>query len=382
MRDQRLDKLAQVITQYSTSIRKGDLVAIVCDQVAFPAVEAVYEAAIKAGAHPCWVPASEDLTEIMLEQATDAQIEYVSPLQMNLVESADVFIKFWAETNTRRFSDIEPERLAKQSAARKPFLTRFMNRAAEGELRWCGTLFPTPASAQDAEMSMRAYEDFVFRAGLLHLDDPIAAWRKLAEQQARLCEWLQQRKVLRFRHPGTGRNDETDLTVDVDGGTWINCCGHENFPDGEVFAGPQGVDGVVHYTFPGVYQGREVEGIRLEFKGGRCVDASASKNEAFLISMLDMDEGARTLGEIAIGTNYAIKQFTKHTLFDEKIGGTFHAAVGAGYPESGSSNESGLHWDMVCDMRPSNDTPGGTIEADGEVFHRDGQFLQSGWPGM
>ncbi|MCA9311293.1 MAG: aminopeptidase, partial [Phycisphaerales bacterium] len=321
MRDQRLDRLADVIVRYSTRIKRGDLVAIVCDPIALPLVQSVYARVIELGAHPYWAPASEDLAEILLETASDEQIEYVSPIQMNQVETVDVLIKFWAETNTRRFSRIAPERLARQAAARKPYLTRFMNRAAEGDLRWCGTLYPTPASAQDAEMSMQAYEDFVFRAGLLHLADPVAAWQEVAERQQRLRDWLQQKRTVRFRHPGTGHDDATDLTVDVDGATWINCCGHENFPDGEVFAGPQGVDGVVHYSFPGVYQGREVEGIRLEFKAGRCVGASAKKNEEFLISMLDLDEGARTLGEIAIGTNYAIREFTKNTLFDEKIGG-------------------------------------------------------------
>ena len=148
-----------------------------------------------------------------------------------------------------------------------------------------------------------------------------------------------------------------------------------------MFTGPQGADGHVNYTFPAVYQGREVEGVRLVFKGGRVVDASAKKNEEFLIKMLDQDAGARTMGEIAIGTNYSIKDFSKNTLFDEKIGGTFHAAVGAGYPESGSKNESGLHWDMVCDLRGLGGRPGGVNEADGKVISRDGKFVDAGWPG-
>ena len=380
MPDPRLAKLADVIVSYSTGVKPGDLVSIACDPIAMPLLRAVYERVLAAGGHPSWSPASDDLRELLLTNGTDEQISFFSPIQMHEVETIDVMIKFWAETNTRRFNGVEPRRLATAAAARKPFMSTFMSRAAEGSLRWCGTLFPTEASAQDGEMSLAAYEDFVFRAGLLHLDDPVAAWNALAEKQQRLCDWLQQKKELRFRAPGPG-DEPTDLTVSVDGATWINCCGHENFPDGEVFAGPQGVDGVVHYTFPGVYQGREVEGIRLEFKAGRCVDASATKNEAYLINMLDLDEGARNLGEIAIGTNYDIQQFTKNTLFDEKIGGTFHAAVGAGYPESGCSNESGLHWDMVCELRPGPGRDGGTIEADGEVFHRDGQFLQEGWPG-
>jgi aminopeptidase len=163
---------------------------------------------------------------------------------------------------------------------------------------------------------------------------------------------------------------------------WINCAGESNFPDGEVFTGPNleaadgGVNGVVRYSFPAVHHGREVHDIQLTFEKGRVVDAKASKNLDFLLQMLDQDEGARRVGEIAIGTNYNITRYSKNTLFDEKIGGTFHAAVGAGYPETGNANESGLHWDMVCDLRE-----GGTITVDGEVISRDGRFVFPGWPG-
>ncbi|MFG0330418.1 MAG: aminopeptidase [Phycisphaerales bacterium] len=371
MRDPRLDKLASVLVNFSTRIKEGELVCIRADPISMPLIEATYEAILAAGAHPVYSARSDALSEIMLEQANDAQLEFVSPIESYQTEQVDVLIAFWADTNTKSMSRIDPKRSARQSAARKPLMKRFMEREAEGSLRWCGTQYPTPASAQDAEMSLRQYEDFVFRAGKLHTDDPAAEWTRLRESQQRVCDWLQSKKELRFRSP-----NGTDLRVDIDGAIWINAWGDSNFPDGEVFAGPQGVEGVVCYDFPAVEAGREVHDIRLEFKGGRVVDASASKNEAFLCEMLDQDEGARGLGEIAIGTNYDITEYTKNTLFDEKIGGTFHAAVGAGYPASGNSNESGLHWDMVCDLRH-----GGTIEADGEVFHRDGRFLNDGWPG-
>lgn len=371
MRDGRLDRLASVLVNYSTAVQKDDLVVITGDPVSMPLVEAVFEAVLKAGGHPTWVPRSASLNEIFVDVASEEQLRFVNPLQSHLIETVDVQIAFWAEVNTKAMTRFDPGRQALMSKARQPLLKRFMERAATKDLRWTGTLFPTAASAQDAERSLRQYEDFVFRAGLLHLDDPIAAWKTIGESQQRVCDWLNTRKELRFRAP-----NGTDLRVGIDGATWINCCGKENFPDGEVFAGPQDVNGVVQYTFPAVHGGREVHDVRLEFRDGRVVNASASKGEEFLVKMLDMDEGARGLGEIAIGTNYAITEYTRNTLFDEKIGGTFHAAVGAGYPESGSSNQSGLHWDMVCDLRT-----GGTIEADGEVFHRDGRFLRAGWPG-
>ncbi len=389
MRDARLDRLADVLVRYSTRVKKGDLVAIAAEAVAAPLVEALGLAVVKAGGHPWWTPRSDALQEIVLTHGSDEQIGYLSPLAMQQIRTVDVTINLWAEPNTRHLSRIDPQKVAAQQAARKPYMKEFMERAARqtagqpGGLRWCGTLYPTVGFAQDAEMSLDQYEDFVFRAGMLHLPDPVAAWRQVHERQEKVRAFLQGKKEVRFRVPPAGGDDGTDLRVDVSRATWINCAGHENFPDGEVFAGPGGVEGHVNYTFPAVYQGREVEGVRLAFKAGRVVEASAKKNEEFLVKMLDQDAGARTLGEIAIGTNYSITEFVKNTLFDEKMGGTFHAAVGAGYPESGSSNESGLHWDMVCDLRPNARTghPGGTVEADGEVFHRAGKFLAAGWPG-
>ncbi|NUQ67328.1 MAG: aminopeptidase [Phycisphaerales bacterium] len=380
MRDPRLDRLADVLVKYSTRVNKGDLVAVRAEPGAFPLLRAIFEAVLKAGGNPVWIGESEELQESILAHASDEQLAFLSPLDMHRVETVDVQIALWAEVNTKAFSRYDPARVAAKQSARRPFLKRFLARAAEGKLRWVGTLYPTLASAQDAEMSLDQYADFVFKAGLLHLPDPAAAWAEVFQRQERVREFLQKRKSVHFHVPPHAGHDGTDLTVNVDGSTWINCGGHENFPDGEVFAGPQGVEGHVNYTFPAVYEGREVHGVRLAFKGGRVVDASATKNEEFLIKMLDQDAGARTLGEIAVGTNYMIKEFTRNTLFDEKIGGTFHAAVGAGYPESGSTNESGLHWDMVCDMRPGENRPGGVIKADGEVVQRDGRFLGEGWP--
>ncbi len=385
MRDPRLDRLADVLVRYSTGVKPGDLVALDADPIAMPLLESLMRAVLEAGGNPFWVPRSEALTEVLVAHGKDEQLAFTNPIDLHRIETVDVRIGLWAEHNTKFLGATDPARAALLQKARKPIMKRFLERAATKELRWVGTLYPTHAFAQDAEMSLAQYEDFVFRAGLLHLPDPVAEWKKIHERQERVREFLQKKRVVRFRVPAANGDDGTDLTVNVDPArsTWINCAGHENFPDGEVFTGPQGVDGHVNYTFPAVYNGREVERVRLQFKGGRVVDARAAKNQDFLLKMLDQDPGARNLGEIAIGTNYSITSFSKNTLFDEKIGGTFHAAVGAGYPESGSTNESGLHWDMVCDLRPDpkSGRPGGTIEADGEVFHRDGRFIAAGWPG-
>lgn len=380
MRDSRIDKLADVLVRFSTRVKPGDLVAVISDPGAMPGVEAVFEAVYKAGGHPFYWPRAESLQEAALAFASDEQLSRPNPVQLDMVEKIDVSISLWAEQNTKSFSAYDPARVAKFQQARKPFMKRFLQRESEGTLRWVGTQYPTQASAQDAEMSLRQYEDFVFRAGLLHLPDPAVAWNLIRDRQQKLADFLQARKTVRFRVPPHDGHDGTDLTVDVSKSKWINCFGESNFPDGEVYAGPGAADGHVNYSFPAVYMGREVKGVRLVFKGGRVTDASAKRGEDFLIKMLDQDAGARTMGEIAIGTNYSITDFSRNTLFDEKIGGTFHAAVGAGYPESGSSNESGLHWDMVCDLRQRGPAPGGTIEADGEVFSRNGRFLDAAFP--
>jgi aminopeptidase len=214
-------------------------------------------------------------------------------------------------------------------------------------------------------MSLDDYEDFVLRACLVHLKDPIAAWKRVHSRQKKICKVLDTKKKIRVVAKGT------DLTMSVAGRKWINCDGKANMPDGEIFTGPieDSVEGVVSFSFPGFYYGREAEGIKLTFKKGRVTKATATRNEEFLKAMLDTDEGARRIGEFAIGTNPAIQRFTRNTLFDEKIGGTIHMALGASPRESGGVNESGVHWDIVNDMRD-----GGKIYADGKLIYKGGKF--------
>ena len=377
MRDSRLDKLARVLVEYATQVKPEQLVRISGDPVAMPLLEAIYEHTLRAGAHPFLKLAPGSFQDIFFELANEIQLKYVSPLAKYEIDMIDVSIGLWAETNTKSQSMVEPVRQSMASAARKPIMKTFMQRAGNKELKWTGTLFPTLASAQDAEMSLRQYEQFVFNAGHLDKDDPVAHWREIETRQQKVVDYQQGKQHVRFQAA-----NGTDLTVTVQDMTWINCCGHENFPDGEVFTGPNlkaddgGVNGVVRYSFPAVHHGREVHDIELTFEKGKVIKIKASKNEDFLRTMLEQDEGACRLGEIAIGTNYNITRYTKNTLFDEKIGGTFHAAVGAGYPETGNDNDSGLHWDMVCDLRQ-----GGSIAVDGETILEDGQFVFDAWPG-
>ena len=401
MHDPRLTKLADVLVNYSTQVQPGQSVRIRGDPVGLPLLEAIYAEVLKAGGHPILQLTPASCHDILMQDGSDAQLTHVCPLTVAEVEHIDVSIGLWADVNTKAGTRLDPARGAMRRAAQKPVFEVFMKRAAAAEfpgqypgvkpLKWVGTQYPTHASAQDAERSLREYTDFVFSAGHLNQPDPAAEWRKIREQQQRVADYLTGKKQIHFQtHAGT------DLRVNIEGMAWINCAGEGNFPDGEVFTGPNlkaadgGVNGVVKYSFPAVYEGREVHDIALTFEKGRVVDASASKNLDFLLAMLEMDAGARNAGEIALGTNYAITEYTKNTLFDEKIGGTFHLAVGAGYPETGNTNASGLHWDMVCDMRPrprdggageKDLASGGTVTVDGEVIQRDGIFVFDGWPG-
>lgn len=375
MQDPRLEKLADVIVNYSVAVQKNDLVRISGPIVSSPLVVALYRKVVEAGGHPFVRMMPEECSETLLKLGSDAQLSFVNPLAMKEAEDINCSIGIWASSNTKALSNTDPSRQAILQRARRPILDVFFKRAAmkgKKKLRWSGTQFPCEANAQDAEMSLAEYEDFVFKAGLLHKANPIAEWKKIGRAQQKLCDFLDKAREVRFKTP-----QGTDIRLGVKGRTWINCDGHENFPDGEVFTGPieDATEGVVAFSFPAVHGGREVTDVRLVFKAGKVVDASASKGEDFLVKMLDSDAGARVLGELALGCNYSIKRYTRNTLFDEKIGGTFHLAVGAAYPESGGKNKSGVHWDMVCDLRK-----GGVIEVDGKVISKNGKFLKSDWP--
>ncbi len=373
MRDPRLEKLASVLVNYSVGVKKGQLVRLSGPPVSQPLIVELYRKVLAAGGHPSVRMVPEELNEIFLKKANDEQLRFCNPIGLFEYEKLDCSIGIWAEENTKALTNCDPKKIGITQAARKPLMDIFMKRAAEGSLKWVGTQFPSMACAQDAEMSLAEYEDFVFCAGLIDKPDPVAAWKQVSKRQQKLVDHLNGKSDLHV----VAANG-TDVRMSVAGRRWINCDGHENFPDGEVFSGPvlDSVNGRIHFSFPAVHHGREVQDVKLTFRDGKVVDASASKGEDFLISMLEMDEGSRFLGECAIGTNYDITQYTRNTLFDEKIGGTCHFALGAGYPESGNTNQSGLHWDMVVDLRP-----GGFIEIDGEKINVDGQFTHEGFPG-
>ncbi|HEY1684737.1 MAG TPA: aminopeptidase [Tepidisphaeraceae bacterium] len=377
MPDSLLTKFADVLVNYSVDTKKDHLVRVSAPTLATPLVEQIVRQILKAGAHPLvrfgyQQFGSEHIQDIFFEQASDEQLKFVDPIGMFEIEKIDRYIGIGADENCRHTSSVDPKRLAAASIGRKPFLETLLGRAAKKELNWVYTQYPTDAFAQGAEMSLHQYEDFLFRACKLQADNPVAEWKKLSESQHRLVDFL------------NGKSDYhvvaangTDVRMSVQNKTWINCDGKANFPDGEVFTGPEitSVNGQINFSFPAVHHGREVTDVKLTFKDGKVVAASASKGEDFLLTTLDTDAGSRFLGECAIGTNFDIQQYTRNTLFDEKIGGTVHFALGKGYPETGNTNESAVHWDMVVDLRQ-----GGFIEIDGEKINVDGKFIKSDWP--
>jgi aminopeptidase len=262
-------------------------------------------------------------------------------------------------------SNIDPAKTRVRADARKEISDIFHQRAAEGKLRWTGLTYPANGEAQEAAMSLPEFEDFVYASCFVDKKDPIAEWRKIGKEQDRICKFLNQKDKVRIV------GEDTDLTLSVKGRKWINCCGLLNMPDGEVGASPieNSANGTVRFTYPAIYDGREVEDISLTFKNGKVIKASAAKGEDLLKEILKVKNADR-LGETAIGTNYGITKFTKNIGFDEKMGGTIHMALGASYPESGGLNKSGIHWDILKDMKKD-----GEIYADKELFYKNGKFL-------
>jgi aminopeptidase len=359
------ERWADVLVDYSTAIGPDDQVALLGGVAAEPLLRAIYRAALRKGATVVLMPAFAEAQADLLSVGSDDAIAFISPAERWAIEEATVGITVLASTNTRALSGIDPARQTVWNRARTELRRIGMARAASGARRWSLTLYPTPAYAQDADMATDEFSRFLEAACMLDRPDPVAAWRDLSARQARMIDWLRQRREVHIAAPGT------DLRLDVGGRTWINSDGKRNFPSGEVFTGPveDSAEGHVRFSYPVVTDGREITDIRLRFAGGVVVDASAGKNEEFLIQSLDTDPGARRLGEIAFGTNFGITRFTKNILLDEKIGGTIHMALGAGYPETGSSNASAVHWDMICDLRE-----GGEATADGEIVLQGGEY--------
>jgi len=358
-------KYADLMVNYCLALKKGDKFLIRGTYLAEDLLNEVYVAALKAGAHPEFQIGLNGSSRLFYEHASDAQLGYVSPLNQYVTENYDALLLVNAPFNMKELQTIDPAKKQAVSMAGTELTKTFFRRAAQDELRWSLCVYPADAAAQECDFSLAEYRDFVYSACFLYEDDPIAKWKQSHEVQQKTADFLNTTSSIRFV------GNDIDVSFSTEGRKWINCSGQNNMPDGEIFTGPveDSVNGKVRFSYPGFYMGQQIEDICLEIKAGEVVDWSAAKGQELLDTLFDIP-GARRFGEVAVGTNHGIKKFTKNMLFDEKIGGTIHMAVGAGLPKSGAKNESAIHWDMLADM-----TDGGEIYADDELVYRDGRFL-------
>jgi aminopeptidase len=372
MSDPRVAKLADLLVNYSLELQPGQQVRIDGGTVSAPLVRELYRYALRAGAHPRTRIDVEGVDVITLAEASEEQLVFISELDRQDVEQIDAFITIWADRNTRALSQADPRKVSRRIGSRRELINRLWERIDADQAKWVGTRFPTEAHAQDAEMSLPEYEDFVY--GACHVrddEDPVAHWRGTSAVLNARARELETFRELRIVGP------DTDLRLGVEGRSWIGADGKLNMPDGEIFTSPleTETEGEIRFSFPAIFHGRSVEDVRLRFEGGRVVAGEAKTGNDYLQSLLDMDDGSRILGELAFGLNYEIDRFTRDILFDEKIGGTVHLALGASFKKVGGENDSGLHWDMICDLREE-----GEVYADGELVWKAGHFLHE--PGL
>lgn len=354
MEDPRIIKAAKTLVEWSAQIKKNDYVQIITDPAAEYLALEVYKRVLQKGAYPQLYVSLPGQAHTYYKYASEEQLRNFPGMKMYEMKKTQAVISIGAPLNTRELSDTDPKRIS----MRQKTLEKLSKYRTE-HTKWVIFYYPTDALAQEADMALTDFRDFVFKA--TNVD-----WSKTQKEMVRLKKILEKKNKIRVI------SKETDLTFSVKGRTFIASSGRFNMPDGELFTAPleKSANGKIYYDFPAIYSGREVVGIRLEFKNGKVVKAAAEKNESFLKEMIKTDKGASYLGEFGIGMNYNIKRFVKNILFDEKIGGTVHFALGVGYKECGSKNKSAIHWDMIKDLRKT-----GEIYADGKLIYQKGKFI-------
>ena len=353
-------KLARLAVNYAVSVKKGDKVFIQGPALAKELIQALYIECLKSGGLPLVLVDVEGLQELLFKYGSEEQLMYVPKEYLSMMRE-------FGDYNTHKLATADPKAIAKSRSSPEFLELRKIHseRSAKGELNWVIVPFPCHSFAQEANMDVFSYSEFVEKALLLDKEDPVKEWTEIEKKQDEIVEILD--KVENIHVLG----EDTDLTLSVKGRKWVNCCGHRNLPDGEVFTGPveDSVNGHIRFTYPGIYMGNEIENIYLEFKEGKLVKATADKGENLLQELIAI-ENADRIGEFAIGTNFGVTNFTKNMLFDEKMGGTMHCALGLGFPETGSKNQSAIHWDILKDMK----LPGSKIIADGRIIYEEGQW--------
>jgi aminopeptidase len=358
-------KYANLLLDYCLEIKEGNKLYIKSTTLAEPLLRELYRGGVSRGAHVVIDMNFSGQNKILMDHANDSQLSFAPPNYIEAMHKYDAFLVVRAPYNLREDQNIDASKRKFRSLALKEHNQAYFNRTASGEMVRSLCQYPTQASAQEAGMSLEEYRDFVFKACNLDHPEPHKAWLEVREKQQSIVDHLN--TVDNVRYIGSG----TDISFSVKGRTWINSDGRSNMPSGEVFTGPieDSVNGKVYFKYPSIYMGTEVQGISLEVKDGNVVKWSAEKGNEILDQVFDT-EGARRFGEVAIGTNYNIQKPTKNILFDEKIGGTIHMAVGQSYKQTGGMNQSPIHWDMIAEMKD-----GGQIFTDNTLIYENGVFL-------
>jgi len=360
-----LEKYADLLVNYCVDLQPGEKLFVQSTTLAEPLIREVYRAALKAGGNCDFNMSFREQHRIFYQHADGNQLKHVSPLYQKAIEEYDAYIRIRAPFNLKEDSENDQQKSKLRQGYTKHLNDTYFSRTASRSLKRNLCQFPTMAAAQNAGMSLEAYESFIYSACKLYDKDPMASWLEVRKNQQHIVDLLNTKKLVRYV------GEDTDITFQTNGRTWINSDGQTNMPSGEVYTSPEeeGVNGHITFDYPAIYMGREVERVKLTVKDGYITDWKAEKGKDFLDEIFAID-GTRRFGEAAIGTNYGISRITKNILFDEKIGGSVHMAIGQSYPQAGGKNVSTVHWDMIKDMQS-----GGEIYADGDKIYEDGKFL-------
>lgn len=354
MFDSRVLKLANILVNHSLEVKEGERVLINGPVEASPLIKEIYRNVLQSGGVPITDISIQGLQKIFFEESNEKQLSDIEIYEM-VYKKVDALIAINAPVNTKELSNIDPKKMQIYQKSFQPIMEYMM----KGNVKWVGSIFPTNSLAQDAEMSLEDYEDFVFSA--TNID-----YTQLKKMMDNTVKYFNQAKKVRIV------GNETDITVDIEGRKALVSEGKHNVPDGEFFFTPNHLltEGIIYYEWPATIFGREVQGIRLTFEKGKIVKYSAEKGENFLEQIMNMDSGSRYLGELGVGTNPNITKPTKNILFDEKIGGSVHLAIGNAYEAAGKGNVSAIHWDMVKNLKDN-----GEIYLDNKLAFKNGTWL-------
>ncbi|MBV6474414.1 MAG: Aminopeptidase 2 [Saprospiraceae bacterium] len=360
-----LEKYAHLLVNYSLYLKPGERLFVRTSTLAEPLLKQVYLKALEAGAIVDWELGFEDQEKMLVHAGKEQQLDYIAAGYKTAMEQFDALLTIRAPHVSRQDFVAEPDKRKRRAEALQPYEQRYFQRLGDGSLKRCLCQYPTECGALHAGMSLDEYAGFIRNACFLNEEDPSAHWKELSRYQQRLVDFLDHRDRIIYRHP------EFEISFSVKDRKWMNSDGKANMPSGEVFTSPveDSVNGEIFFNYPSIYQDQEVEGIRLRVSHGAVVAWSAQKGGELLDRIFQL-EGSRYFGEVAIGCNHNIRRPTKNILFDEKIGGTIHMAIGQSYLQTGGKNHSSIHWDMIAEMRN-----GGEIFADGELIYKDGAFL-------